>query len=71
MQNYSFFVTLQAKLICTINSTLVADNNQVPFGSGDHAPRVVPEVLVMQKSVNLAIFNTIFLPGLSPSIGGL
>ena len=41
----------------------LVDNNKVQTGSRDQAPRVVPEVLVVQKSLNFTDFTNLFLPG--------
>ena len=51
------------QLTYTVNSTLTVDNNKVQIGSGDQAPRVVPEVFSCQKSVKFATFKLIILPG--------
>ena len=48
------------KLKHTVNSTLTDDNNKVQFGSEDQAQRVVPEVLVVEKSLILSFFQIYF-----------
>ena len=52
------------KLTLVIINRLVRDNNNERMGSWDQAPRVVPEVLYLQKAVKFNVFDQVSLPGI-------
>ena len=64
MRNCGSIAIPIAYVTSAIIPTPLVDNNKVQTGSGDQAPRVVPEVLVVQKHVDFIDFSNTILPGM-------